>query len=241
MCNWLQRFAIAGLLLFSASSLGAQGAPEASGHWEGSIQAPERPVPVAIDLVKSNTGEFAATFTGGDVKGFPLSNVSVKRSAVSFELIVNEGGTFAGTLSADGRSLSGDFTIRQGGFSVPFSLARTGEAHAIVPAKSAAITKELEGAWNGSLVADGRPMRVTMMFLSHPDGTSTGFIANLDQGAVEIPVTTITQKASQITLDVSVVGGVYTGALSADGSGLSGTWTQGSFSTPLNLKRASAK
>lgn len=238
MRNQLMPSLAAALLIVSTPLVTAQTAPDPSGHWEGSIQAPDRPVPVAIDLLKNSTGEFVAAFTGGDVNSFPLSNVSVRDTAVRFDLIVNGGGTFEGLLSADGTSMAGDFTISQGGFTVAFMLTRAGDARSVAPAKSAAIGKDLEGTWNGSLEADGRTMRVVVTLLNHPDGTSTGSVANLDQGAVEIPVTTITQRALNVTLDVPVVGGTYTAVLSADGSELSGTWTQRSLTTPLVLKRA---
>ena len=54
---------------------------------------------------------------------------------------------------------------------------------------------------------------------------------------LEIPITTITQKASSVTLDVTTVGGSYAGALNAEGTELAGTWTQGSATLPLTFRR----
>ena len=62
---------------------------------------------------------------------------------------------------------------------------------------------------------------------------------NVDEG-LEIPIATITQKASSVTLDVKAVGGSYSGALNAERTELVGTLTQGPASLPLTLRRAAA-
>jgi hypothetical protein len=227
-------------LMLSIPILRAQSGPDPSGHWEGSIQAPDRQVKMEIDLAKTSTGDYAATFSATDVKGYPLSDVTVKGISISFVLKANSGGTFTGTLSADGMSLSGDYVLTEGGFSVPFSLTRTGTARLEGAVKNAAITRQLEGTWNARLMAGGAEMRLVLKLSNHSDGTSTGFVSNLDQGGVEIPITTITQTASSVRLDVQVVSGVYSGALNADGTELAGTWTQTGFEGPLTFRRTAA-
>ena len=229
--------AIAACLVLSPPYLQAQTAVEPSGHWEGTIKAPDRAVNIEIDLAKSATGGYRGTFTGTDVKGLPVSDVVVDGTSVRFRLEVNNGGAFKGTVATDGKSIAGDFTTGEGGITLPFSMTRTGEARIEDP-KSGAIGKQFEGTWNGTIEVNGTPMRVTVSLSNHPDGTCTGTVANLDQGGLEIPITTITQKASAVTLDVKIVNGVYAGTLNADGTELAGTWTQGPFEAPLTFRRA---
>jgi hypothetical protein len=229
-----QPFLIAALLFASTSYVAAQ-TPDPSGRWEGSIEAPERQVAIAIDLAKSGTGEFTATFSGTDVTGLPLSNVAVNGTSVSFLLKANGGGTFTGSVSADGQSMSGNFTTSEGGFTVPFTLNRTGAAR-IETLKSARIGTELEGTWSGTLQVNGVALHVAIKLGNLPDGTSAGSIAVAEQGGLEIPVTTITQNAASVKLEVNIVGGVYAGALNPDGTELTGTWSQKGLSAPLNLK-----
>jgi hypothetical protein len=53
---------------------------------------------------------------------------------------------------------------------------------------------------------------------------------------VEIPVA-VTQKASNVTIEVATVSASYSAVLNA-GNELVGTWTQGPVSLPLTFKRA---
>jgi hypothetical protein len=233
---------VAALLVLPASSLLAQTAVDPSGHWEGTIQAqPNIVIKVEIDLAKNGKGGLAGTFGQPEqrVKGLPLSTVAVESRSVRF---VVKGGpdaaTFVATLSADGKSMSGDVT--QDGSSIPFSLTRTGDAQFAPAPKNAAIGKELEGTWNGALDLGERPMRVVLRMSNQPDGTATGTIVSPDGSGVEIPIA-MTQKASNLTIDVTSVGASYVGVLNATGTELAGTWTQGQVVLPLTFKRAAGK
>ena len=236
---------LAALFLVPVPSLRAQIVADPSGHWEGAIQAPGKEVRFEVDLAKNSKGELAGTFSNPaqNIRGYPLSNVAFDGRSVRFLLKVNSGGgPFEGVLSADGKSMSGDFTTAtaEGNFTVPFSLTRTGDARIEPPSRSAAIGKELEGTWNGTLDVNGKQqVRLVLKMSNQPDGTATGSLVTVDQG-VDIPVTTITQKASSLILDIKVVGGTYSSVLNADGTELVGTWTQGSLVLPLTFRRAAA-
>jgi hypothetical protein len=128
----------AALLLSRASSLHAQTGVDPSAHWEGAIQAPNMEVKVEIDLSRNSAGKLAGTFSSQRLKGFPLADVAVDGRSVRLLLKANSGGgTFEGMLSVDGKWLSGDFITAEGGFSVPFSLTRNGDARIAPPARSA--------------------------------------------------------------------------------------------------------
>ena len=63
----------------------------------------------------------------------------------------------------------------------------------------------------------------------------------LGQGGAEIPVNTIEQKDSKLTLVVNMVGGRYEAEINKEGSELNGTWTQSGNGLPLKLKKAAAQ
>jgi hypothetical protein len=105
---------LAALLLLPPPSLLAQTAVDPSGHWEGTVQAPNMEVKIDIDLAKNSKGELAGTFgqPAQGVKGIPLPTVAVEGRSVRF--VVKAGpdvSTFVGVLSADGKSMSGDVTL----------------------------------------------------------------------------------------------------------------------------------
>jgi hypothetical protein len=229
---------IAALLLLPARPLLAQTAVDPSGHWEGPIQVPQMEVKIEIDLAKNSKGELAGTFgnPGEKLKGLPLANVAVDGRAVTFELKAGSGGgTFHGEILAGGKSMSGSFVAKEG--TVPFSLTRTGDAQIEAPPKSAPIGKEMEGTWNGAFDVDGVQMRVVLKMSNQPDGTSTGSIASIDEGGIEVPVA-IVQKAANLTFIVKMTGGSYSGTLNAAGTELAGTYTTGQgIARPLTLRR----
>ncbi len=221
-------------LLFLSVTLHAQ-----VGHWEGAIHAPQMEVPIAVDFAKSAGGELTATFDNPmrQVRGFPLANVAVQGSAVTFEIKATGGGTFRATLDDDGKSMKGTFTTRVPDgqpLELPFELKRTGEAVIEAPAKSAAVAKALEGQWSGTLEVEGTQRRIVLTLTNHADGTAKGVLA---ADGTEVPIARIVQKGADVTLDVKTIGGTYSGTLDAAGAELTGTWTQGPFRGPLVFRR----
>jgi hypothetical protein len=229
------------LLLASALTLAAHGIAAAqpatgpAGHWEGSIEVPGQPLAIVVDLAPKEGQPWVGTITipAQNLKAFPLSDITVTRSAVAFAMKGVPGDPrFAGTLSADGKSMSGD--LSQGGGSIPFTLAWKGEAKIEEPPKSTEITKDLEGSWEGPLDVSGTVLRLVLKLTNQPGG-ATGTLISVDQGGAEIPITSITQTGSQLKVTIATINGSYVGDLK-DGQ-LAGTWTQGPGSWPLVFKR----
>jgi len=230
---------LAALFLLPAAPLAAQSAADPSGHWEGAIQAPNMEVRFEIDLAKNSKGELAGSFgqPAENLRGLPLANFAMDGRSIDFQIKGSAAGqrTFKGALSADGASMSGDFS--QAGFTVRFSLTRTGDARVDTPARNASIGKELEGTWNGTVDVNGLQRRLVLTLANQPDGAATGNVLNVDEG-LEIPISAITQKGSSVTLDVKAVGGSFSGALNAEGTELVGTLTQGSAVEPVTFRLA---
>lgn len=236
-------FLVASVVLVPAHSLFAQSAVDPSGHWTGAVhvpafdQNPAREVAIEVDLARDASGALAGTFgqPAQGVKGLPLSAIAADGTSIAFEIRVSDGGIFNGTFS-DATTMSGRFVTTQGGHAIPFSLRRTGDAWIAPAPKNAAIGKELEGTWNGSLDVGGTSKRLVLKIANQPDGTAIATIVDLDGSGIEIPIA-VTQQAAHVALDIAVVGGSYAGVLHA-GTQLVGTWTQGPVTLPLSFKRA---
>lgn len=230
---------VVALLLSSAPFAGAQTVADASGHWEGAVQMPNNTeLKFELDLEKDGAGHYAGTYgqPANGLKGFPLSTIAVDAGAVRFVLKAGDApATFAGRLSADGKSIAGDVT--QGDYTVPFSLTRTGDARIVAAPKNAAVGKELEGTWTGTIAADGREMRIVLKLANRPDGTAVGTVASPDGSGIEIPIA-ISQKATHVAIAVDTVGAAYEGVLNAAATEIAGTWTQGPVNAPLTFARA---
>jgi len=218
-----------------AAIASAQSATGPAGHWEGTIEVPGQTLAIEVDLAARDGKPWIGTISipVQNINKFPLSDVKVADKAVGFAMKGVPGTTtFAGTLSADGKAISGNFS--QGSATLPFALAWKGEARIEEPAKSTEITKDFEGSWEGPLDVQGTVLRLVLK-LANQTGGATGMLVSVDQGGAEIPVTSITQTLMQLKFTISTINAGYTGELK-DGA-IVGAWTQGPASFPLTFKR----
>jgi hypothetical protein len=231
---WTQLAPMLGFLALQAPATPSPSTP--AGHWEGTIAVPGQALEIQVDLAtRDQKWEGTVTIPAQNVKALPLSGIAVDGTAVRFGMPKVPGApAFKGTLSSDRRTMSGDFT--QGGGAYPFSLAWKGEPRLEVPTKNKPVGEELEGSWEGALDANGTKLRLVLK-LANQDGASSGTLTSLDQGGIELPLSSIVQAASHLTVTVTSIGGTFAGDLK-DGR-LDGTWTQGGMSLPLVLARSS--
>jgi hypothetical protein len=214
----------------------APSAPKAAGHWEGTIQVPGQALEIQVDLAPRADKSWDGTITipAQNVKALKLAGIAVEGTSVAFGMPMVPGSpAFKGTLSADGSTMSGDFT--QGGGTLPFSLARKGDARIEAAPKNKPVDQSFEGSWEGTLDAYGTKLRLVLK-LANEDGAATGTLTSLDQGAIAIPVSSIVQAGSHLTVTVPTIGGKLEGDLKE--GRLEATWTQGPASLPLTLTKS---
>jgi len=229
------------LLLVSATTLHAQRPPDPSGRWEGTIQTPQTAIAVEVNLARNSKGELAGSIDvpPQSLRGFPLVIEGASGQSLTFRFRGSLGNrVFQGTLSEDGKAMSGDFI--QSGYSMPFALTRTGDARIDAPIRNPPLRKELEGPWSAALnttYSNGIPQRIVLNLVNEPDGTATGSIINSGDG-LEIPIGAITMKGSTLTLDLKAVGGSFSGTVNADGTELVGSFEQRGVALPLTFRRS---
>ena len=229
---------IAAFCLVSASSLGAQTIVDPSGHWQGELQAPGMSIAFEVDFARSANGGYAGAVSipSQKLKGLPLTRISLDGRTIAFEARADQ--PLTGTLSDDGKSISGDFLMM--GSSVPFMMTRSGESRLEAPPKIARITSALEGEWHATLEADGMPLRLVLTLANRADGSATGRVVNLDEGGLEIPLT-VAQNGASVKLDFVVIAGAsFAGTLNSAATELAGTYTQNERTAPLTFRRAAA-
>src|SRR5262245_10054715 len=225
-------------LLFSPASSPAQTRTDLSGHWDGGIHTPEMSISIQVDLMNNSAGQLAGTVSvpAQNLKGFPLVIESAEGQTINFRFRGAPGNRlFQGVISEDGGSIRGSFM--QSGYTVPFTLSRTGAAQTEAPVRSAPISKELEGPWSATLEStfqNGIPRKVILILENQPDGTSTGSVFNPGDD-LEIPIASITQNASNVTLDLRAVNGSYSGKVNTEGTEMVGTFIQGTTVLPLTF------
>jgi len=211
--------------------------PAQSGHWEGEIQTPERTFRIVVDLAKNDKGEWmgAVSVPSQNAKGIMLEEIVVQEYKVQFTIKGVPGHqTFEGATSEDRKRMSGTFNLADQ--SLPFQMTRTGDAEFEPPAKSTPLAKDLEGDWEGTLDTHVTKLHVKLHLANGPDG-GTGTIVSVDQGGTEIPIAAVTQKDSNLKLELPMIGGEFSGDVSADRKEIAGKWTQSTGTLPLTFKR----
>jgi hypothetical protein len=230
--NWI---GIGALWLAGALPVCAQDGPR--GHWSGTVEVPGHPLAMEVDLDKRANGWIGSvSIPEQNASGIPLDAITFTSGKCTFRIKGAPGDpTFTGTLSADGKTLAGDFA--QGPGTIPFKFTRTGDPKVEEVQASPAVAKEFLGTWEGTL--EGPGLRLVLK-MSNDAGGATAVLTTVDQGGTQIPVSAIEQKDSKLTLVVKMVGGRYEAEINKEGSELNGTWTQGGNGLPLKLKKAAA-
>src|SRR5690349_414096 len=110
----------------------------------------------------------------------------------------------------------------------------------ILAACSALQVQNLAGDWQGVLKIGAIELRTIIRIAKSDTGGWTGTLRSIDQGidwGVGMATSSFTVEGSNIKFAIAQVNGSYEGKLSADGSTMTGTWTQ-LQPLPLELRRA---
>src|SRR5215470_1930630 len=97
--------------------------------------------------------------------------------------------------------------------------------------------QDIAGDWQGTLKAGAQELRLVVKIGESPSGGWRATLYSIDQSPNPIPISTVTLLGSNLKLNIEAVRGTYEGKVSADGSTIAGTWTQGT-ALPLELRRA---
>jgi hypothetical protein len=205
-----------------------------AGHWEGDItgDGPLR-MRVTLDLAKNAKSEWIASMgvPSANKTGLVVKDVAVNGESVKFVAAELMMAAFDLTLGPDG-SMKG---MISGPGSQPVEFKRTGEAKVgLVPA-SPAVSKALEGDWEGSLKTPSGPARTIFHFKNQLDQTVT---ATFDSGnAVGLTLKNVKQTGQKVEFAVVVGYSAFQGTLNQAGTKLSGQFTAGPTSMPLTLRK----
>jgi hypothetical protein len=87
------------------------------------------------------------------------------------------------------------------------------------------------------LDVQGIKLRLAVKIAKAADGTYSGTMDSLDQGARDIPATAITFKSPNAKLEWKLLNATFTGTLKPDGQSLIGQWVQMGVPLPLTFER----
>jgi hypothetical protein len=231
----LLRVSLIGLAVF-AGIIAQNAAP--TGRWEGTIQAPNREVKFSVDLDRTAQQAWIGHVDlDPGPKAIPVKRITVEGDVVKWSIAAPGDGapTFEGKWNPETNTITG--TATQAGTPMAFTLKRTGDAKVVVPPESTAISKDVQGRWEGTLNAY-QPLRLVLELQAGPDGKAAGTLTSVDQNNARLPVNSIVQKDNKIEFGVAAVGGRFVGTTNESKDELTGEWTQGPNALPLSLKKS---
>jgi hypothetical protein len=225
---------VAALLLVSLTC--AQAGPD--GHWEAEIKGDgPQLVRVTLDLAKNAKSEWIGSMglpsenrTGLVVKDVVIKGNSVKFLALElmsarFDLTLGPDGTMKGTIS--------------GPSSQPVEFKRTGEAKVELMSASPAVSKELEGNWEGALKSPNGAFQMVFHFRNQPDKT---VLATFDtSNATNLPLNDVKQTDQKVAFGMRIAHGSFQGTLNQEGTELVGQFTHEANSVPMTLRKKSGQ
>ncbi len=107
----------------------------------------------------------------------------------------------------------------------------------VIAALAAAGAAANEGAYQGTLDSPAGKLRLVLKLKKAADGAYSGSIDSLDQAAFDLPLDSVTLKDGAVQFELKRLRAGYQGKLSADGSEITGDFTQGGNPRPLAFRR----
>ena len=222
---------VALLLLASAIAVGAAADSSAAGCWLGQLGSGAEERRAILELEVGEDGTWRGRFhrLGREVDTDTLHAIAVTGPDVSFERPAEKGTLrFQGKLSEDGVALSGEFTREQE--KILLTMRRVADPDVA--------GRALLGNWLGDLQRNGVPMlKVVVRFAEAPCGQITAWMDSPDQGAKNLPMTSLAVGADSLHLEMRYIGGRYAAAVSTDAKKMTGKWMQAGAAMDLELAR----
>jgi len=119
-----------------------------------------------------------------------------------------------------------------------FTSGRASAFQAPAPgAQAPASPHDIADTWQGTLHA-GRDLRTVVKITKNDKGAYQAIFYSIDQGGQPLNIDSVIVNGSDVKMELKLIGGTFTGKLSADGKTIDGSWSQGPSPLPLVLTRA---
>lgn len=97
--------------------------------------------------------------------------------------------------------------------------------------------KQFTSLWEGKLKISAVSLRLVLKTFKNDDGSLGAFMDSPDQGAKNIPVSSVTMTDDSLKFAIQAIGASYSGKIYKDSALVKGTFKQGGMALPLDLKK----
>ncbi len=222
------------LILFFAALVSAQTNPE--GHWEGALSVENREIGLSLDLARNAKSEWIGSMGVPSEKmtGLVVMNIAVEDKSVKFVAVEIQMAKVDLTMAPDGK-MKGVLSGPQG--PVPIEFKRTGEAKVELIPASPAVSKDLEGDWEGSLQTPGRVFRIIIHLKNQPDNTVAATIDTPDTNGFGLPLNNVVQNGKNVEFGIKIAHARFQGILNQESTEIAGQFGHERDSAPLTLRK----
>jgi RNA polymerase sigma factor (sigma-70 family) len=211
------------------------------GSWEGAVRFQGQVVHLVYKISTLGSG-YHATVDGieQNLKDLKVDNLVYDYPKVHLETRTI-GFVFDGSMSDDATVMTGRW--KQAGVSGDLVLGKTNNPDTILePLTQEDYTprsgSDIQGLWKGTLNANGVQLHLNLKIAEQPDGTYRAALDSVDQGANDIPASSMTYDKPTIKAEFSGIAGIFQGDLGANNTRITGAWTQGGKPLPLTFTQA---
>ncbi len=211
------------------------------GNWEGTLAVGPAKLRLVLNIFRTND-TYGATLDSIDQTpaAIPVPTLSARPHFIQFSLPALDA-DFQGTLNPDGTAISG--TFKQIGKSFPMTFTKTDNpdtyAAPLTPdSYTSRQGSDLQGVWKGALKVGKDVLHLNLKIAEPSPGTFQAQMDSVDQGAMNMPVTSLTYQRPAVQFQMDQINGSYAGNLSERGDELVGTWTQMGKKYPLTFDLA---
>ncbi len=209
------------------------------GNWEGTLHIAQGQLRLVLHIFKTND-MFNATLDSIDqnAKDIPVPKLSADGRSIHISMPALDV-DYHGTLNSDGTAMSG--TFKQLNQSARLTLTRTTQPDAVEQIDPdqfvARSDSDLQGPWQGTLMVGKTALRLNLKIAETSPGTFQALMDSVDQGALNLPVTSLTYQKPQVHLVMTSIDGDFVGNVNNADDHLTGTWKQHGHKWPLTFER----
>ncbi len=209
------KFALAPIAIVAATPVAAQTAPDIAGDWQGAVAAPQFDLTLVLHVTRGEDGTLAAKIENYDQNpGSPadVTEISVTDGKLAFR-VAPINASYTGEWDEAAQQWKG--VLNQG---APLPLNFTRGAPPSRP-----VVEGLDGVWVGTIERNGARLRQVLSVRTVDSGTFALY-SSPDQLLNGVPVSDLVRDGTEVTLATYRGLAKFAGALSEDGSALTGTW-----------------
>ena len=205
------------------------------GQWSGTLEVGETKLHLILHLARNAQGEWRAAVDSLDqaVYGMEASKVATGNDTLRFAL-TSVGAKFQGKISSDHKTIQGVW--EQGGTGLPLRFEKS-TARTDTRKSSSAISK-IEGTWQGAIETGNMRMRLQLHISHDQAGGLIASLDSLDQSIQGIPASRVSEKGSDLRLELPAFDAEYIGTVNAAENSIDGTWRQNGNTEKLDFRRS---